>query len=120
VQLIDVDIIGLQTLQTLLACLRDPFSYGGFIRFVGIDALRRLYFRRDNPFVSPTAQGFADHAFAVPVAIGFSRIDQIDTQGFAAMNQGDRFIVVRAGPAKRRAIRLGHHAAERHGPKSDF
>ena len=77
-ELVEIDIVSAQTLQTLLTRLGNPLADCGLIRCIGADTLIGPHFRRNNPLVASTLQGLADDSFPMAIAIGFRRIEQVD------------------------------------------
>ena len=77
-ELVNVDIVRLETMQTLLAGLGDALVDRSFIRRISINALIGVDFRRYDPPVAPPLQGLANDGFTVAIAVGCRRVEQVD------------------------------------------
>src|SRR5262245_14924818 len=114
-QLVNVYVIGLETVQTLLTGLGEALADRCFIWCSSVDTLIGIDFRSHDPPVAPPLEGLANDGFTMAIAVGCGRVEQVDTQLFTAVHEGNELSILRPAPSELRPIRLGDHAPKGHG-----
>src|SRR5581483_10307160 len=104
VQVIDVDVVGAEPLQALVAGLQDPAPRQPAAIGIVADLVGEL--GREDPARAAVGDGAADHLLGISLVVGVGRVDEVDA-GLA-----------RLGDDPRRG-RLVCRAAEHHGAEAD-
>jgi hypothetical protein len=65
-------------------------------------------------------QGFANDGFTMAIAVGRRRVEQVDTQLFTAVHEGNKLTILCPSPAELRPIRLSDHASKGHGAEANL
>ena len=89
---IDVDVVRLQALQRPFQRLHS---------FVRIEVVRGR-FGRDHRLLAPPSERLAEHFLGMAPSVGLGRVDEGYAEIERAMNNADRFDVVRRAPERAR------------------
>ena len=125
VQLVDVDVVGLESLQAGFEVLSQPAGDVAVGRVVGIrrDGLVVLVhliaeLGGDDHFASTLVEGLTEETFAVPGAIVGGGVEERDTEVERSLQRSQRLGVVDLAPAGWRAVERPR-TADRPAPHSE-
>ncbi len=107
VDLVQVDVVGLQAAQRVLDLGHDPAP--GVASLVGIVAHRRRTLGREDDVVAAPLERLADDLFGLAAGVHVGGVDEVDPRVQRLVDDADRVVMVGVadGPEHHRAERVG-------------
>ena len=108
VQIIEIDVIGLQTRERPFDRLAKHFGTRVEVLRAGLEVELNAALRRDHDFVADGLQGLAHKRFVRVGPVAFGRVEERDAEVVRLVNEADHFLFRRGG-----TVAVAHsHAAE--------